>query len=101
MGFLAFFLGLPCYRNCWVPNYREVRTWMRQNDINIFIPNYAQLRFILFSAKFKKHILDDRKGLRIFPWTLNEETEWEEYLSFNFDGILTDKPFGFLNWHSN
>ena len=99
MGILAFFLDLPCYRNCWAPDYKEVRGWMRQNNINIFIPNYPQLTFILFSKNFKKHILNDREGLLVFPWTLNKETEWEEYLSFDFDGILTDRPLGFLNWH--
>jgi glycerophosphoryl diester phosphodiesterase len=31
-------------------------------------------------------------GIRVLPWTVNHETEWEKLLSWNVDGITTDDP---------
>ena len=98
MGLLAIALRKDCYDSCWVPDYAEVRQWLRDNDISIFIPNHVQLDSILFARGFRKHILEDREGLTIYPWTLNEPKDWAAYQALPFDGILTDTPQAFRDW---
>ena len=87
-----------CYDLCWIPDYREVRQWLDANDIKTFIPNFTQASSMPFSLSFQHHIMRDKGDLTVIPWTLNTEEEWAAYQAENFDGILTDKPTGFIAW---
>ncbi|MGR3713539.1 MAG: glycerophosphodiester phosphodiesterase [Shimia sp.] len=98
MAPLALVLRKECYDSCWAPDYAEVRQWMRYNQISTFIPNFPQLDNILFGRGFRTHILAQKDGLKIYPWTLNEPKDWAKYQATDFDGILTDYPKGFLEW---
>ncbi|MBM4354604.1 MAG: glycerophosphodiester phosphodiesterase [Deltaproteobacteria bacterium] len=37
-----------------------------------------------------------RAGVRVVPWTVNEESDWERLVSIGVDGIITDDPAGLL-----
>ncbi|WP_270726428.1 glycerophosphodiester phosphodiesterase [Shimia sp. Alg240-R146] len=98
MAPLAFVMRKKCYDSCWAPDYAEVRQWLRDNEISTFIPNFPQIDNVLFGRGFQKHIVEQKDGLTIYPWTLNKAKDWSTYQAMNFDGILTDKPQDFLTW---
>lgn len=98
MAPLAFVLRKDCYDSCWAPDYVEARQWLHDNEIDVFIPNFVQLDSALFARGFRKHIMAQKKGLTVYPWTLNNEKDWAAYQRYGFDGILTDKPQAFLAW---
>ncbi|MCP4818675.1 MAG: glycerophosphodiester phosphodiesterase [Shimia sp.] len=98
MAPLAFVMRKECYDSCWAPDYAEVRQWLRDNGIDVFIPNFVQLDNVLFARGFRKHIMAQRDGLTVYPWTLNTPKDWAAYQAYDFDGILTDKPRAYLAW---
>ena len=98
MAIPALIKNRDCYDLCWVPDYREVRKWLDDNDIRTFIPNFAQASSVLFRLNFEWHIMRDKGDLTVIPWTLNTEEEWMEFAQQNYDGVLTDKPTEFLKW---
>ena len=98
MTLFAMALGRKCYDSCWAPDYAEVRQWLEANDIRTFIPNFPQATSALYRSDFERHIMRDKGDLQVIPWTPNLEKDWAEYERWDFDGILTDRPSGFLEW---
>ncbi|MCK6544512.1 glycerophosphodiester phosphodiesterase [Myxococcota bacterium] len=37
-------------------------------------------------------------GVRVIPWTANDEAEWKRLVDLGVDGIITDDPEGLLTW---
>lgn len=89
-----------CYDFCWTPDYAEVRQWLDDNDIRIFIPNYDQASSLPFRKSFIQHIMKHKGNLTVIPWTLNTEEQWADSEEEGFDGILTDKPKAYLAWRA-
>ena len=85
-----------CFDFCWAPDYQEIATWLTENDIDFFIPNYPQLSSFLFRDSYEDHIDTQTRAFEVIPWTLNEEEEWQEAQGYLFDGIITDKPSKYL-----
>ena len=96
LGLIAFFSPLECYDACWAPDYSEVKKWLETNDIEYFIPNFAQLNNILFRWGYKRHIKGKSLAFKVIPWTLNDQSAWEKYRDYHFDGIITDVPSLYL-----
>jgi glycerophosphoryl diester phosphodiesterase len=38
------------------------------------------------------------RGIRVVPWTVNEERDWERMLEYGVDGIITDDPEGLVRF---
>jgi glycerophosphoryl diester phosphodiesterase len=38
------------------------------------------------------------KGLRVLPWTVNDQRDWEKLLAWGVDGITTDYPGQLVDW---
>lgn len=58
-------------------------------DANIISPDYQWLT--------KKDIEDLHKaGIRCIPWTINEPADWNRFIGFGVDGIITDNPKALL-----
>ncbi len=99
MAIPAFFLNRgECFDFCWVPDYKETRAWLDENEIGTFIPEFTQVTIWPLSSEFEKHVMADKDGLRVIPWTLNEPKTWSAYELRGFDGILTDRPTTFREW---
>ena len=37
-------------------------------------------------------------GVRVLPWTVNDEADWERLLGWGVDGITTDYPDRLADW---
>ncbi len=37
-------------------------------------------------------------GVRVVPWTVNDEADWKRLTSIGVDGIITDDPAGLIAW---
>ena len=92
LGIIALFTPLQCYDSCWAPDYREVRRWLNQNQIDYLLPNFAQLTNFLFRRGYTRHIEDKENSFEVIPWTLNTPEQWITYRDYNFAGIITDTP---------
>ncbi|MGW9403208.1 glycerophosphodiester phosphodiesterase [Arthrobacter sp. NPDC055585] len=38
------------------------------------------------------------EGVKVFPWTLNEQAQWEAAAAAGVDGIITDRPAELAKW---
>ena len=101
LGIIALLSPLQCYDSCWKPDYKEVKSWLIEHDIDYFIPNFAQLNNFLFRWSYRKHIDSENLPFGIIPWTLNTEEEWEDFERFRFDGIITDVPTAHAKYQVN
>lgn len=101
LGLLALLSPLECYDSCWAPDYREVKFWLENNDINYFLPNFAQLTNILFRWGYRRNIDGAKLTFKVIPWTLNEQSAWERFQTLSFDGVITDKPTDYIQFNTS
>lgn len=55
-----------------------------------FIPATYSPEFVLVDGKLVSEV--HRKGMKIIPWTVNEEEDMARLISMGVDGIITDYP---------
>jgi glycerophosphoryl diester phosphodiesterase len=39
-----------------------------------------------------------KEGIKVVPWTVNEEKDWEMVIEFGVDGIITDDPRALISY---
>ncbi len=96
LGLLVKLLGKTCFDNCWWPKWRETKKWLVKNKIDYFMPNWKLLTHPLFNFTFKRAFQSRPKPFAMIPWTLNKEEDWQEFESYYFEGIITDRPSLFI-----
>lgn len=67
---------------------------IRSVDTNLgalgFVPAIYSPSYELLSQKTVKELHD--KGIKVIPWTVNNEKEMEQLLAWGVDGLITDYP---------
>jgi glycerophosphoryl diester phosphodiesterase len=63
----------------------------KDHHVNIISPNFS---IINKSTVQKLHAL----GVKVVPWTADDETVWKELVSMNVDGIISDDPEALMHY---
>lgn len=91
------YMKRECYNSCWYPNWRNTYNWMIKHKIDVFMPNWEQLIQSTYNAGFRKYFQEKERPFEIYPWTLNDEQNWNIADTYEFDGMVTDLPTKYLN----
>ncbi len=90
------YMERECFDSCWWPNWKNTYKWLIKHKIDVFMPNWEQLTQSTYNGGFRKYFQKEGRPFEMYPWTLNDEAQWETYETYDFDGMVTDLPSDYL-----
>lgn len=98
---VATLMGKECFDTCWWPDWENVKTWLTENEIDAFLPNWPQLSHFLFNRSYKNHFNKDNLPFKILPWTPNTAEDWSQLSEYTFSSVITDAPSKYYKWQNS
>lgn len=64
-------------------------------EITPYATYYLKHHWSVTTARYKKWTA---AGLKVFPWTVNQTSDWSRFDTMGVPGVITDKPNAFNKW---